>query len=128
MDTSDKSSVLASSNEVGKALKDALSKAIPLQVHRKTNSPTMKNQLAEILTELVQLRETNQEQLRMEDEVKKHLDAIILDLWMAAKCHESESPWRRISLNRNDYSKTRDIARNSLPMICLMAYWKILFR
>ena len=46
-------------NEVDQALKEALSKAIPLQVHRKTDYPPMNAQLAAIYSELVQLRKTN---------------------------------------------------------------------
>lgn len=103
MDTSDKSSVLASRNEVDEALKEALSKAIPLQVHRKTDYPPMNSQLATIYSELVQLREKNEKQIRKADRVKKHLDVVILDLWVAATYYES--PWRFISLNRNDYTK-----------------------
>jgi len=85
--------------------KDALKKAIPLQVHRKTDYPSMIDQLSKIYAELAQSRKENGKQLRMPEEVRKHLDAIILDLWVAANYHES--PWRRISLNRNDYSKNK---------------------
>ncbi|MDP1559141.1 MAG: hypothetical protein Q8K59_08355 [Nitrosomonas sp.] len=90
-------------NEEDKALKEALKKAIPLQVHRKTDYPPMNAQLAAIYSELVQLRKTNKQQLRKADRVKKHLDVIILDLWIAANYYES--PWRMISLNRNNYLK-----------------------
>jgi len=88
-------------NEIDQVLKEALSKAIPLQVHRKTDYPPMNSQLAGIYSELVQLRKTNKQQLRKADRIKKHLDVIILDLWIAAKYYES--PWRMISLNRNNY-------------------------
>ncbi|WP_295625893.1 hypothetical protein [uncultured Nitrosomonas sp.] len=84
-------------------LKEALEKAIQLQVHRKTDYPPMNAQLSGIYSELVQLRETQKRQIRKADRVKKHLDVIILDLWIAA--NYSESPWRRVSLNNNDYSK-----------------------
>ena len=103
MDTFDRSSVLASRNEVDEAPKDALLKARPLQVHRKTDYPPMNSQLATIYSELVQLREENEKQIRKADRVKKHLDVVILDLWVAATYYES--PWRFISLNRNDYTK-----------------------
>src|SRR4030065_2029498 len=104
MDTSDKSSLPDTpKNEIDQALKEALSKAIFLQVHRKTDYPPMVDQLSEIYSELVQSRKVNEKQLRKTEEVRKHLDAIILDLWIAANYHES--PWRRISLNGNDYSK-----------------------
>jgi len=92
-------------NEEDKALAIALSKAAPLQVHRKTDYLPMVDQLSEIYSELAQSRKENEKQLRKPEEVRKHLDAIILDLWIAAKYHES--PWRRISLNGNDYSKER---------------------
>ena len=89
--------------EDSQALKVALEKAIPLQVHRKTDFPPMNKQLGEIYSELVQLRKVDHRQIRKAERVKKHLDVIVLDLWIAA--NYSESPWRRISLNRNDYSK-----------------------
>lgn len=90
-------------NEIDQALKEALLKAIPLQVHRKTDYPPMNIQLAAIYSELAQLRKTNKQQLRKADRVKKHLDALILDLWIAANYYKS--PWRMISLNRNNYLK-----------------------
>lgn len=92
-------------NEIDKkqARKEELEKAIQLQVHLKTDYPPMNGQLAGIYSELVQLRKTNNRQLRKPERIKKHLDVIILDLWVAAKYYES--PWRRISQNRNDYSK-----------------------
>ena len=65
----------------------------------------MNAQLSGIFSELVQLRKAKKQQLRKEKEVKKHLDAIILDLWVAA--NYQESPWRRVSLNHNDYSKNK---------------------
>ncbi|SEF48451.1 hypothetical protein [Nitrosomonas ureae] len=86
-----------------KAQKDALLKAIPLQVHRKTDFPPMNSQLSAIFAELKQLREESKKPIRKADRVKKHLDVIILDLWVAA--HYYESPWRMISLNRNNYLK-----------------------
>ncbi len=86
-----------------KAIKDVLEKAIPLQVHRKTDFPPMNKQLGEIYSELAQLRKVDHRQIRKAERVKKHLDVIVLDLWVAA--NYSKSPWRRISLNRNDYSK-----------------------
>lgn len=103
MDTFDRSSVLASRNEGDEALKDALLNARPLQVHRKTDYSPMNSQLATIYSELVQLRKENEKQIRKADRVKKHLDVVILDLWIAATYYES--PWRFISLDRNDYTK-----------------------
>ncbi len=88
-------------NEIDQVLKEALLKAIPFQVHRKTDYPSMNSQLAAIYSELAQLRKTNKQQLRKADRVKKHLDALILDLWIAANYYES--PLRMISLNRNNY-------------------------
>lgn len=90
-------------NEEDKALIEALKKAIPLQVHRKTDYPPMNSQLAAIFSELKQYRKADKIELRKADRVKKHLDVIILDLWIAANYHES--PWRIISLNGNDYTK-----------------------
>lgn len=84
-------------------LKEELEKAAPLQVHRKTDFPPMNEQLDGIYSELVQLRESEGRQLRKADRVKKHLNVIILDLWVAA--NYSESPFRSISLDRNYYSK-----------------------
>ena len=96
-------------NEIDKkrAIKEAQEKARKLQVYRKTDSPLMNAQLSGIFSELVQLRKAKKQQLRKEKEVKKHLDAIILDLWVAA--NYQESPWRRVSLNHNDYSKKQEI-------------------
>ncbi len=87
------------------AIKEAQEKASKLQSHRKTDYLPMKDQLSGIFSELAQLRKANKQQLRKEEEVKKHLDAIILDLWVAA--NYQESPWRRVSLNHNDYSKNK---------------------
>lgn len=87
------------------AIKEAQEKASKLQSHRKTDYLPMKDQLSGIFSELVQLRKEIKQQLRKEEEVKKHLAAIILDLWVAA--NYSELPWRRVSLNRNDYSKNK---------------------
>lgn len=81
----------------------ALQEASPLQVHRKTDYPPMNEQLSGIFSELKQLRKANHKQIRKADRVKKHLDVIILDLWIAA--NYSDNPWRMISLNRNDYIK-----------------------
>lgn len=81
----------------------ALQEASPLQVHRKTDYPPMNEQLSGIFSELKQLRNANNKQIRKADRVKKHLDVIILDLWIAANyCNTS---WRMVSLNRNDYTK-----------------------
>lgn len=85
--------------EEKQALKNALEKAIPLQVHRKTDYPPVNDQLAGIYSELVQLRKAHNRQIRKAERVKKHLDVIILDLWIAA--NYSESPWRRMLKNTN---------------------------
>ena len=84
-------------------IKELLEKAIPLQVHRKTDYPPMNAQLSEIFSELKQLRKEEKRQLRKAGRIKKHLDVIILDLWIAANYYDS--PWRFVSLNRNDYTK-----------------------
>lgn len=81
----------------------ALQEASPLQVHRKTDYPPMNEQLSGIFSELKQLRKENNKQIRKADRVKKHLDVIILDLWIAA--NYCNTPWRMVSLNRNDYTK-----------------------
>ena len=83
--------------------KELFEKAIPLQVHRKTDYSPMNAQLSEIFSELKQLIKEEKRQLRKAGRIKKHLDVIILDLWVAANCYES--PWRFVSLNRNDYTK-----------------------
>ncbi len=85
------------------SLKKALQDASPLQVHRKTDYPPMNEQLSGIFSELKQLRKENNKQIRKADRVKKHLDVIILDLWITA--NYCNTPWRMISLNRNDYTK-----------------------
>lgn len=84
-------------------LKKALQDAFPLQVHRKTDYPPMNDQLSGIFSELKQLRKANNKQIRKAARVKKHLDVVILDLWIAA--NYSDNSWRMISLNRNDYTK-----------------------
>ncbi|SFM58921.1 hypothetical protein [Nitrosomonas communis] len=84
-------------------LKEALLEASPLQVHRKTDYPSMNEQLSGIFSEIKQLRKANDKQMRKAQRVRKHLDVLILDLWVAA--NYSKSPWRMISLNRNDYTK-----------------------
>jgi hypothetical protein len=85
------------------SLTKVLQEAIPLQVHRKTNYPPMNEQLSGIFSELKQLRKANGVQLRKAGRVKKHLDVFVLDLWIAA--NHCEIPWRKISLDRNDYTK-----------------------
>lgn len=90
-------------NDVTPKDRDALLKAIPLQVHRKTDYPPMNAQLSKIFDELKRLRKEEKIQLRKAKRVKKHLDVLILDLWIAA--NYSENPWRFISLDRNDYTK-----------------------
>lgn len=90
-------------NDEERSLKKTLQEASPLQVHRKTDYPPMNYQLAGIYSELTQLRKKNNKQIRKAKQVKKHLDVIILDLWIAA--NYCGSPWRMISLNRNDYIK-----------------------
>lgn len=80
-----------------------LIEAIPLQVHRKTNSPDMSQQLFLLLGELIALRKEKGQQVRKAKRVKQHLKAVILDLWVAANYYPS--PWRFVSRNRNDYTK-----------------------
>lgn len=58
--------------------KELLEKAIPLQVHRKTDYPPMNAQLSEIYSELKQLRKEEKRQIRKADRLKKHLEIVIL--------------------------------------------------
>jgi hypothetical protein len=90
-------------NNEEQSLIKALQEASPLQVHRKTDYPPMNEQLSGIFSELKQLRKENNKQIRKADRVKKHLDVIVLDLWIAA--NYCNTPWRMISLNRNDSTK-----------------------
>jgi hypothetical protein len=84
-----------------------LQDARPLQVHRKTVCPPMADQLAGVFSELVQLRATNNQQIRKAGRVKKHLDVVILDLWVAA--NYSDNPWRR---TRPQKGKRRNTSRH----------------
>lgn len=77
--------------------------AIPLQVHRKTDYPPMAEQLAGLFGEVAALRAGRSQQLRKAGRVKKHLDVLVLDLWVAT--NYSPSPWRMISRNETDYRK-----------------------
>lgn len=92
-------------NDEEQSLKEALQEASLLQVHRKTDYPPMNDQLSEIFSELKQLRKANNRQIRKAERVKKHLDVIILDLWIVA--NYSDNPWRMTSLNRDNYTKRK---------------------
>ena len=82
-------------------MSDDLREAIPLQVHRKTDYPPMAEQLAGLFGEVVALRVGRNQQLRKARRVKKHLDVLVLDLWVAANYYPS--PWRMVSRNETDY-------------------------
>jgi hypothetical protein len=75
--------------------------AIPLQVHRKTKYHPMVEQLTGLFGEVVILRAGRNQQLRKAERIKKHLDVLVLDLWVAANYYPS--PWRMISRNKSDY-------------------------
>lgn len=75
--------------------------AIPLQVHRKTKYPPMVEQLKGLFGEVVILRAGRNQQLRKAERIKKHLDVLVLDLWVAANYYPS--PWRMVSRNKSDY-------------------------
>src|SRR5690348_264742 len=85
------------------SLMNQLQEAIPIQVHRKTDYPPMADQLKAVFSELVFFRESRHQQIRKAGRVRQHLDAVILDLWVAA--NYSKIPYRAISRNRNDYVK-----------------------
>jgi hypothetical protein len=80
-----------------------LREAIPLQVHRKTDYPPMADQLKGIFSELVELRRSKGQQIRKAGRVRQHLNAVILDLWIAA--NYSDNSYRAVSRNRNDFTK-----------------------
>lgn len=97
---------------------DNLDKAIPLQVHRKTDYPPMTHQLTGVFSELLQLRVSRKQQVRKAERVRRHLDAVILDCWVAA--NYSESPWRAVSRNETDYRKETRYRRIYLKYDLLM--------
>lgn len=82
---------------------NVLTEAIPLQVHRATDYPPMADQLAGVFSEVMNLRAGRNQQVRKAGRVRQHLNAVILDLWIAA--NYSDNPWRAISRNRNDFAR-----------------------
>jgi len=80
-----------------------LKEARPLQVHRKTDYPPM--QTESIWGEVIALRqnEAPPRQIRKAPRIKRFLDAVILDLWVAATYEEN--PWRGIARDKAGYQK-----------------------
>ncbi len=97
---------------------EALLEAVPLQVHRKTDYPPMVEQLAGLFGEVAALRAGRNQQLRKAGRVKKHLDVLILDLWVAA--NYCPSPWRMVSRNETDYRQETRYRRLYLKHALLM--------
>lgn len=81
----------------------SLKEAIPLQVHRKTDYPPMTDQLKAVFNQLLELRKSKGQQVRKAGRVRQHLDALILDLWIAA--NYCENSFRAVSRRSSDYSK-----------------------
>lgn len=82
---------------------DELKQAAPLEVHRKTDFPSMATPLLGVFNEVLSLRARRRQQVRKAARVRRHLDAVILDLWVAA--NYSESPFRFVSRNETHYRK-----------------------
>lgn len=68
-----------------------------LQVHRKTDHPTMQTDC--IWDEVVSARK----QIRKGKRIKRFLDALILDLWVAATYEDN--PWRGVARDKGAYQK-----------------------
>lgn len=82
-----------------------LSDAKQLQVYRKSDHPTM--QTNGIWNEVLSLRAERARraerkfQVRKPDRIKRFLDALILDLWVAATYEDN--PWRSIARDKGEY-------------------------
>lgn len=63
----------------------------------------MTDQLKGVFSELLELRKAKGKQVRKAERIKKHLDAVVLDLFIASEY--SANPWRAISRNQKDYQK-----------------------
>lgn len=81
----------------------SLKEAIPLQVHRKTDYPPMTDQLKAVFDQLLGLRKSKGQQVRKASRLRQTMDAVILDLWIAA--NYCENPYRAVSRNKEDYRK-----------------------
>ena len=82
---------------------DKLAEAQLLDVHKKTDYPPMADQLKAVFNQVLELRRNRKQHVRKPVRVRQHLDALILDLWIAASY--SPNPWRAVSLNETDYRK-----------------------
>lgn len=80
-----------------------LAEAQLLDVHRKTDYPPMSDQMAGVFNQILELRRNRKQQVRKAGRIRQTMDAVILDLWIAA--NHSPVPWRAVSLNETDYRK-----------------------
>ena len=80
---------------------ELLKEARQLQVWRKSDHPKM--QTASIWGEVLALRLSKKRQVRKAARVKRFLDALVLDLWVASTCEDN--PWRSVSRDKSDYQK-----------------------
>lgn len=81
----------------------SLKEAKLFQIHRKSDYPPMADQLKAAFNQLIELRKLKGQQTRKASRVRRTMDAIILDVWIAA--NYCESPWRAVSRNKSDYQK-----------------------
>lgn len=78
-----------------------IDQAKQLQVHRKSDHPTM--QTDAIWGEVLACRAERNIQVRKPARIKRFLDALILDLWVASIYEEN--PWRSVSRDKGAYQK-----------------------
>lgn len=78
-----------------------IDQAKQLQVHRKSDHPTM--QTDAIWGEVLACRAERNIQVRKAARIKRFLDALILDLWVASIYEEN--PWRSVSRDKGAYQK-----------------------
>lgn len=78
-----------------------LKDADQLQVHRKSDHPTM--QTDGVWDEVVSARKSRGEQIRKGKRIKRFLDALILDLWVAHTYEDN--PWRGVARDKAAYQK-----------------------
>lgn len=78
-----------------------LKDADQLQVHRKSDHPVM--QTDGVWDEVVSARKSRGEQIRKGKRIKRFLDALILDLWVAHTYEDN--PWRGVARDKAAYQK-----------------------
>lgn len=78
-----------------------VAQAKPLQVHRKSDHPTMRTD--RVWDEVLALRAAHHIQVRKADRIKRFLDALILDLWVAATYEDN--PWRSVARDKAAYQR-----------------------